>query len=642
MRLTIKRKLIIYSGSVFVILILIGLSVFGSFSKIKGIIDVSLGLREVQVSLMSLKESKNSMMIDMRSSQQSLGDNQKRFLKKFEDKLSSNVEMINNFQELENSYSYGISKQLSLLKSMHLDYNKKIPVYIQRFHERGFGNYGVTGRMQEICEELSNNLTSQRNQIDILTIISNEKKYLLFSDLAYLESIKEAIADLKRRNNSTSVRQKLDEYGQLLNRVVEIDKTVGLDNKSGIRGELFTLSNKMDNTIDEMLIVINQKSESGRSRTMWLIFGMIFIGIFISIIISAWVIWGVSKSIKITLNTISEFANGNLNSHVSYESKDEIGDLMINFTGIIHRFRDIVSTVVASSNHIASASAELTSSSHIMSESASEQASTAEEVSSSMEEMAANIDQNTANARETEKISSKGAGEIEESNMLVQKTLESMKEIIQDISIIDEISRQTNLLALNAAVEAARAGEHGKGFAVVAGEIRRLAERSQKAAEDINQKSSHGIEMAETSKKMLANLVPEIKKTAELVKDISAASAEQNNGAEQVNGAIQNLNQIVQQNAAISEEMSASSQELQDMALKMIEIVSFFKISLENDKNEQENDSLGEVNSISGEQNESQMEELPNTAQDSEFESFHKGVEIDLDSDVNDSDFEKF
>lgn len=246
-----------------------------------------------------------------------------------------------------------------------------------------------------------------------------------------------------------------------------------------------------------------------------------------------------------------------------------------NITNIVSKLKELIAFVQTASDNISSASTQMNSSSQQMSEGATEQAASAEEVSSSMEEIASIIQQNTDNALQTEKIATKVAADIVEGNKAVAHTVQSMKEIADRISIIGDIARQTNLLALNAAVEAARAGDYGKGFAVVASEVRKLAERSQVAALEINNLSKAGVMVAEKSGKLLEEIVPEIQKTSRLVQEISLSSIEQNTGANEVNKAIQQLNQVIQQNAATSEEMAASSEELSSQAEQLKEVISF-------------------------------------------------------------------
>jgi methyl-accepting chemotaxis protein len=191
--------------------------------------------------------------------------------------------------------------------------------------------------------------------------------------------------------------------------------------------------------------------------------------------------------------------------------------------------------------------------------------------------MVSNIKQNADNAQQTDKIANKSAKDAQESGKSVLEAVAAMKEIANKISIIEEIARQTNLLALNAAIEAARAGEHGKGFAVVAAEVRKLAERSQKAAGEINQLSATTLKVSEKSGEMLDKLVPDIQRTAELVQEISAASKEQDTGAEQINKALQQLEQVIQQNASAAEEMASTTEELTGQSDQLVSALSFFK-----------------------------------------------------------------
>jgi methyl-accepting chemotaxis protein len=194
-----------------------------------------------------------------------------------------------------------------------------------------------------------------------------------------------------------------------------------------------------------------------------------------------------------------------------------------------------------------------------------------------MEEMAANIKQNADNAAQTEKIARQSSKDAEASGEAVQRAVVAMRTIADKIGIVQEIARQTDLLALNAAVEAARAGEHGKGFAVVASEVRKLAERSQTAAAEIGAVSGETVQAAQSAGEMLTRLVPDIRKTAELVSEISAACREQDIGASQINEAIQQLDKVTQQNAGASEQMSATSEELAAQAEELQTSIAFFR-----------------------------------------------------------------
>ena len=271
-------------------------------------------------------------------------------------------------------------------------------------------------------------------------------------------------------------------------------------------------------------------------------------------------------------------ATGDLTVDIKIDQKDEIGQLAAALNEMMNKLKDVVSNVISATSNVTSGSQELSATSEEMSQGATEQAAAAEEASSSMEQMAANIRQNADNAMQTEKMASKSAEDAKKGGESVEKTLAAMKEIASKISIIEEIARQTNLLALNAAIEAARAGEHGKGFAVVAAEVRKLAERSQHAAAEISELSGSSVEIAEQAGKMLAQMVPDIQRTAELVQEISASSKEQDTGTEQVNQAIMQLDQVIQQNASASEEMASTSEELSSQAEQLQETISFFKV----------------------------------------------------------------
>lgn len=308
-----------------------------------------------------------------------------------------------------------------------------------------------------------------------------------------------------------------------------------------------------------------------------IILGLI-LAIVLAFVITGLITKGIIKGVEFAM-IVSE---GDLMIDVdkSYlERKDEIGMLAGALQNMVYRLREIVTGITSGAENIVAASMQMSTTSQQISQGATEQASSSEEITSSIEEMASSIQQNTDNSMEAEKIAVKGVGGIENGSNATNTAVTSMSQIVDKISFVNEIARQTNILALNAAVEAARAGEHGRGFAVVADEVRKLAERSRVAAQEIDQISQNGMKVAENAGNILTELVPEIRRTAQLVQEISAGSNEQNSGANQINNAIQQLNTVTQQNAAASEELATASEELSAQALQLKEMIGYFKLA---------------------------------------------------------------
>jgi methyl-accepting chemotaxis protein len=337
----------------------------------------------------------------------------------------------------------------------------------------------------------------------------------------------------------------------------------------------------------------------------------------IAIVTATWIAMGISRGLRKIMVVADAIAVGDLNQNVEISSNDEIKDLVsrintmtsnlretaavaneiadgnlmvtpkplsdrdtlgLALERMVDRLRGVVADAISAADNVTSGSQELNASSEQLSQGATEQASAAEEASAAMEEMAANIKQNADNAAQTEKIARQSSKDAEASGAAVARAVGAMRTIAEKISIVQEIARQTDLLALNAAVEAARAGEHGKGFAVVASEVRKLAERSQAAAAEISSLSGETVQVAMDAGEMLNRLVPDIRKTAELVSEISSACREQDIGASQINEAIQQLDKVTQLNSGSSEEMTATSEELAAQAEELQSSITFFKI----------------------------------------------------------------
>ncbi len=414
-------------------------------------------------------------------------------------------------------------------------------------------------------------------------------------------------------------------YTDLSEEMLEISRLLQTDSAIAmLNGE--SLIN-FDIASEQLLKVVAENKRQGNEASAYgsqlyessfiIVITVLVVVLLISLVLAFWLINTITKSLTEARRCVSLVAKGDFSANVIINNNDEIGELLKEMKTMIHKLRnsvgiaqrvaagnlndqfddktfggeldnalkemvlklrDIVSNIMEGASNIASASEQVSSGAQQMAQGTQEQASAAEEASSSMEQMSANIQQNAENAMRTEKIAQKSAIDIRESSSSMNDTVAAIELIAQKISIVEEIANKTDLLALNAAVEAARAGEHGKGFAVVAAEVRKLAERSQKAASEINEISLKSVQIAKSTSRKLHDVVPDIEKTSELVQEITASSSEQNAGANQINSAVQQLSHVIQQNASASEEMASSAEELSTQAEQLRRIVGYFKV----------------------------------------------------------------
>jgi methyl-accepting chemotaxis protein len=354
----------------------------------------------------------------------------------------------------------------------------------------------------------------------------------------------------------------------------EVSKQRGTTGEEVLSVAQATASAGMNETLRIADFAVESLSTSSQVMVVGLAVAFI-LGVIIAFVLTRAITRPVLKGVTFA----ESMANGDFTQMLDIDQKDEVGVLAASLNSMTERLRGVVSDVRNATENVASGSEELSASSETMSEGATEQAASIEEVSSSMEQMTSNIQQNSTNAQETEKIANDSAQDAKKSGQAVTEAVDAMTNIAEKISIIEEIARQTNLLALNAAIEAARAGEHGKGFAVVAAEVRKLAERSGEAANEISELSSKTVGVAEHAGQMLENLVPSIEKTASLVQEIASACNEQNEGATQISQAITQLDTVIQQNASASEEMASTSQELAAQGQQLQTTMAFFKVN---------------------------------------------------------------
>lgn len=400
------------------------------------------------------------------------------------------------------------------------------------------------------------------------------------------------IADAREHIHTEAGAAALDEIERIREEITSVNKEVmqmllfDMTKQAGtlLREKGGALSQEMARAAETLLGINEQEmaeaiqaSAVEYTKTRNILWGLIALSTLLGSAAGIWILMSLSRGLNLASEVTKAVAEGDLTRTANLKGNDEITEVLRNANAMVERLRTVVGEVASGASNVSTGANQMAKTSEEMSDVATQQAASTEEASASMEEMASNIAQTAENAQETEKMAKQSATRARASGDAVREAVKAVNTIADRINVVQEIARQTDLLALNAAVEAARAGEHGRGFAVVASEVRKLAERSQAAAGEINELSVQTITAALDAGRMLDQLVPDIERTAELVSDITRANTEMSAGGKQVNNAIQNLDRVTQSNTAAAEEMSATAEELAAQAATLRSSISFFR-----------------------------------------------------------------
>ncbi len=591
--LTIKQRLIALSIILVLVLVFIGAITTLTINRNRKINSAKeLSQKIISHTNKLRKHEKNFLLRDIQNPdffEQNRSQNLDNFTKDF----AIAIKDIDSLMLNEIYRRAGLENEVSEVKRLLNSYKSQFFNLVAEIKKRGFKDVGLMGNLRKSIDLLEETLinigNSDKNTIFFVSLRRYEIDYNLyripkFKDKFYNKT-KEFISFINQSaltdaQKSITIKA-INNYQNVFTAIVEQDILTGNNENEGMLKDIQSEVDKLEPVLDKINTVLiayaNEAENSNKNMLLFTIFICILLSIILFIRINRAIYLQIGGEPGYVAKIVSRIADGDLsiNQTFSIHSKGIIKSINL----MLEKLNEAIKNITVHSNEMAISSSELSSGANQISHGASQQASSAEEISSTMEEIVANIEHNKDNAQQTKSISQKAYERINDLYLKYRESSEANKEIVEKIQVINDIAFQTNILALNAAVEAARAGDSGKGFAVVATEVRKLAERSKVAADEISLIADRSLRLGEVAYDLMHKTLPEVQKTSDLVTEIAQASIEQNNGSNQINNAIQDLNRLTQQNAATSEEIATNAEVLSNKATQLKEMLKYFKTS---------------------------------------------------------------